>query len=365
MSLYYTPEHAKVGDVIPFFDRRSGQFENFYLKNWNPDAPREQVVHGWHRMSGAWPDRITETPVHILGGTGSVVEVDGTYHLFYCTFDDDPQRQWVRHATSGDLTHWHEVGEAFGPDPSIYEPTDWRDPFVFWNEDERCWWMLVAARRRGVSARNGCVGLCVSDDLLHWRVERPLYAPDIHPAAYECPDMFRMGDWWYLVFSNYTDGFATYYRMARSPLGPWVRPAIDTFDSRAFYAAKTGSDGHDRYLFGWIPTRGENTWGSTPRRNMARTTARGTGAGRWWSIGWYNTPMARWAPHLVRIWRREWTPRRLGPSGSLRCREPGGPRAMGLPVMRKDSPRLQAVRCRGRVFFRPPSVSPGIRCGSG
>lgn len=264
MSLYYTPEHAKVGDVIPFFDRRSGRFENFYLKNWNPDAPREQVVHGWHRMSGAWPDRITETPVHILGGTGSVVEVDGTYHLFYCTFDDDPQRQWVRHATSGDLTHWHEVGEAFGPDPSIYEPTDWRDPFVFWNEDERCWWMLVAARRRGVSARNGCVGLCVSDDLLHWRVERPLYAPDIHPAAYECPDMFRMGDWWYLVFSNYTDGFATYYRMARSPLGPWVRPAIDTFDSRAFYAAKTGSDGHDRYLFGWIPTRGENTWGFDP-----------------------------------------------------------------------------------------------------
>ena len=62
MSLYYTPEHAKVGDVIPFFDRRSGRFENFYLKNWNPDAPREQVVHGWHRMSGAWPDRITETP---------------------------------------------------------------------------------------------------------------------------------------------------------------------------------------------------------------------------------------------------------------------------------------------------------------
>lgn len=46
MSLYYTPEHAKVGDVIPFFDRRSGRFENFYLKNWNPDAPRDQVVHG-------------------------------------------------------------------------------------------------------------------------------------------------------------------------------------------------------------------------------------------------------------------------------------------------------------------------------
>lgn len=264
MSLYYTPEYAKVGDVIPFFDRRSGRFENFYLKNWNPDVPKELVTYGWHRMSGAWPDRIEETPVHILGGTGSVVEVDGTYHLFYCTFADNPQRQWVRHAISEDLTHWHEIGEAFGPDTAIYEPTDWRDPFVFWNEDERCWWMLVAARRRASSGRNGCVGLCVSDDLLHWRAEGPVYAPDIHPAAYECPDMFRMGDWWYLVFSNYTDGFATYYRMSRSPRGPWVRPAIDTFDSRAFYAAKTGSDGDSRYLFGWAPTRGENSWGFDP-----------------------------------------------------------------------------------------------------
>ena len=204
MALYYTPEYAKVGDVIPFFDRRSGRFENFYLKNWNPDAPKELVTYGWHRMSGAWPDQIAETPVHILGGTGSVVEVDGTYHLFYCTFDDNPQRQWVRHATSEDLTHWQEVGEAFGPDAAIYESTDWRDPFVFWNETERCWWMLVAARRRASSGRNGCVGLCVSDDLMHWRIEEPLYAPDIHPAAYECPDMFRMGDWWYLVYSKYT-----------------------------------------------------------------------------------------------------------------------------------------------------------------
>lgn len=66
------------------------------------------------------------------------------------------------------------------------------------------------------------------------------------------------------MFSNYTDGFATYYRMSRSPRGPWVRPAIDTFDSRAFYAAKTGSDGDSRYLFGWAPTRGENSWGFDP-----------------------------------------------------------------------------------------------------
>lgn len=264
MSLFYTPDNAKVGDVIPFFDRRTGRFRNFYLKNWNPDAPRGAVRHGWHLMSGVRAEGMADTPVGILGGTGSIVDVDGTYHLFYCTFDDDPQRQWIRHAVGDDLVHWREVGEPFGPDAAIYEPTDWRDPFVCWNEDERRWWMLVAARRAGGGERNGCVGLCVSDDLTHWRCEGPLYAPDTHQSAYECPDLFRMGAWWYLVYSHYTDGFATVYRMARSPRGPWVRPRTDSFDSRAFYAAKSACDGRERYLFGWNPTRGENTWGFDP-----------------------------------------------------------------------------------------------------
>lgn len=264
MHLYYTPQYAKVGDVIPFFDRRHGRFENFYLKNWNPDAPRDLVMPGWHRVTGDTPDTLVETPVHIFGGTGSVIDVDGVYHLFHCTFTANPQRQVIRHTVSDDLTNWREITEPFKPDTSIYEPTDWRDPFVMWNDDEQCWWMLTAARVAGGSERNGCVGLCVSDDLMTWRCREPLYAPGIHQAAYECPDMFRMGDWWYLVFSNYTDGFSTYYRMARSPYGPWIRPRVDTFDSRAFYAAKTGSDGTDRYIFGWNPTRGENNWGFDP-----------------------------------------------------------------------------------------------------
>ncbi|MCC7206023.1 MAG: DUF4975 domain-containing protein, partial [Anaerolineae bacterium] len=37
----------------------------------------------------------------------------------------------------------------------------------------------------------------------------------------------------------------------------------DTFDGRAFYAAKTASDGVRRFVFGWVPTRtGENDTGS-------------------------------------------------------------------------------------------------------
>ena len=67
-----------------------------------------------------------------------------------------------------------------------------------------------------------------------------------------------MGDWWYLVFSTFSDRSVTHYRMSRSLEGPWLAPENDTFDGRAFYAAKTCFDGRKRYVFGWDPTRKEN-----------------------------------------------------------------------------------------------------------
>jgi beta-fructofuranosidase len=78
-----------------------------------------------------------------------------------------------------------------------------------------------------------------------------------------------MGDWWYLVFSTFTDKFATHYRMSRSSTGPWITPVIDTWDARGFYAAKTAFNSSGRFAFGWVPTKegnndfGEWQWGGT------------------------------------------------------------------------------------------------------
>jgi beta-fructofuranosidase len=77
-----------------------------------------------------------------------------------------------------------------------------------------------------------------------------------------------MGDWYYLVFSEYTTRTATRYVMSRSPDGPWRAPADNMFDNRAFYAAKTaGLPDGPRYLFGWNPSKtgdrddGDWQWG--------------------------------------------------------------------------------------------------------
>ncbi|NLF00704.1 MAG: DUF4975 domain-containing protein [Anaerolineales bacterium] len=115
--------------------------------------------------------------------------------------------------------------------------------------------MLLAARQPGgPSRRRGCTALCASADLHTWEVRAPFWAPRLY-FTHECPDLFRLGDWWYLLFSEFSEANLTRYRMSRSLAGPWLTPPDDAFDGRAFYAAKTASDGAHRYLFGWCASR--------------------------------------------------------------------------------------------------------------
>ena len=262
MGLFYKPKNATVGDVIPFYDE--GKWRPFYLKG-NRAYFGDDRTSGWTMLTTEDHLQFTEQPTGIRGGTGSVLKVEGTYHLFYCTFQQNPKRETIRHAVSRDLSSWETLEEdSFTPDGVLYDLTDWRDPFVFWNEAEREWWMLVAAKEMGKTARRGCTGLCASKDLHHWELREPFYAPHLHTSAHECPDLFRMGDWYYLIYSQYTDRFQTDYRMSRSLAGPWIAPETDSFDTRCFYAAKTGTDGRDRYLYGWNPTRYYDMWKFNP-----------------------------------------------------------------------------------------------------
>jgi len=88
-------------------------------------------------------------------------------------------------------------------------------------------------------------------------VKDPFWAPGLY-FTHECPDLFKIGDWWYLIFSEFSDLIRTRYRMSRSLNGPWLTPKRDYFDGRAYYAAKSAFDGQRRFLFGWEPSRGHN-----------------------------------------------------------------------------------------------------------
>lgn len=281
-NIFYKPKDGWVGDTIPF--AHDGKFYIYYLHDERKGNTQDE--YGYRT---SWNLLITEDGVNVkdckvvlpVGEyddadyacyTGSVIEGnDGNFHMFYTAQNnynpkyhrDGKPLQYVAHAISTDLINWEKLPElTFGADERIYEPFDWRDPFVFYNEEEKCFYMLLAARLRGASEKNGgCVGLCRSYDLLHWEAKEPFYNPESY-MTHECPDLFKLGNKWYLVYSTFSEKFVTHYRMSDKLSGPWTSPIEDTFDARAFYAAKTAQVGDKRMAFAWVPTkRGESDFG--------------------------------------------------------------------------------------------------------
>jgi len=234
-ELFYKPQNAFSGDYIPFFE--NGEFRLFYLHDWRN---KEKYGEGytWHQIGtkdflhfteyGETLPHGTQEDQDLYVSTGSVIKAGNVYHIFYAGHNYDhfkklgkPQ-QAIMHAVSSDLIHWRKVPQdTFYAPTDRYEQDDWRDPFVFWNEDAREYWMLLAARvkKNLPSNRRGCTALCASRDLQKWEVREPFWEPGLY-YTHECPDLFKMGDWWYFLYSTFSERFVTHYRMSRSLKGP-------------------------------------------------------------------------------------------------------------------------------------------------
>lgn len=277
MGIFYRPTDGFAADFIPFFWK--GDYHLFYLKDY-----RGQGELGRASAGTPWFHLVTRDFVHFedwgeaipRGGeddydkwvfTGSVFHHAGVFHIFYTGHNPalkakGRRMQLVMHATSPDLRIWTKDKDFLFDAPEGYEPDDWRDPFIFHDEKNGGFGMLLAARLKSVTpGRNrGCVALATSPDLTHWTVREPFWAPDEY-YTHECPDLFRVGRHWYLIFSEFSERSVTHYRIANTQQGPWRVPANpdggDTFDARTHYAAKTASDGRRRFSFGWLPTRHE------------------------------------------------------------------------------------------------------------
>ncbi|MEG0270145.1 MAG: glycoside hydrolase family 32 protein [Raoultibacter sp.] len=273
MSSYYCPKDGWAGDWIPFY--WEGEFRLFYLHDYRgmngetEGTPWRQVrttdfVH--FEELGEMIARGTRDEQDLYAYTGCVVRAEEMFHIFYTGHnpyfrEQGKPTQAVMHAVSDDLLHWEKQPSdmLYAPVELGYDAHDWRDPFVFHDETDGLWHMLLAARLIGKNAvRCGCTAHCVSRDLMNWKTVEPLWNPELY-FTHECPDFFKLGDWYYLIFSEFSDCCKTRYVKSKGLYGPWEAPVDDMFDTRAYYAAKSFSNGDKRYLFGWNPTRIQNS----------------------------------------------------------------------------------------------------------
>lgn len=273
-KLFYRPAEGVAADFIPF--EKDGVFYLFYLQDFR-DIPGRGEGCPWYLLKTADFVNFEEVGEVIPRGredeqdlyifTGSVFQDGENYHIFYT--GHNPRKEWldanggqpmqaIMHAVSKDLEHWTKVPEdTFVANTELWEPHDFRDPFVFMDPETGKYRMLAVERKKNTGMTSGFTTQFVSDDLKHWEEKEPFFAPELY-HTHECPDLFRMGDWWYLIFSEYSDRRKTRYVMAKDIHGPWIMPVNDTFDTTAYYAAKSWERDGERYLFGWLSTRNGN-----------------------------------------------------------------------------------------------------------
>ncbi len=275
-DIYYKPAVGFVGDPMPFYDPVAGDFKILYLQDYRPN----QAVT-YHPIWGvSTKDAVSYTSLGELVpcgaaneldaalGTGSTIYHDGTYYTFYTAHSPNPAstsgiNEAVMLATSADFKSWTKNRTVLVTGGDKYSNADFRDPFVF-KGDDNMFHMLVSTRLNG----KGVLAEYTSSDLLEWH-DAGVFMTMMWDRFYECPDVFRMGDWWYLVYSEQHDAIrrVQYFKgktldelkaCTANDAGLWPDAHEGYLDSRGFYAGKTASDGTDRYIWGWNATKAGN-----------------------------------------------------------------------------------------------------------
>lgn len=202
---------------------------------WEHSISRD-LVH-WEEVGTALSPGEGEEPDACGVWTGAAVYGEKQYHIFYTGYNYNVHfQQTICHAVSDDGIHFEKdpKNPIIIPNEKEYEVVDWRDPYVFYNEDDNCWWLLISGRKKeGPPSRRGCIVLYRSKDLDNWEYYGPIYQP-YHTNCPECCEMYKIGKLWYLSYSRFSEFVNTIYRVADSPFGPWRTPKMDGIAAAVF-----------------------------------------------------------------------------------------------------------------------------------
>lgn len=260
-SLHFKPKDHALGDVHPFF--QNGECYLYYLKPGKYESAlarskdwltwTETAIEHTPVKDGDWM-----APYYVLG----VMTDPKTFH--YRSFYGHKEGRMVS-SESSDLIHWSCAPQEYHIPPADYYQRR-RDPYVFWIPELKQYGCVMTTRMKGrPNETAGAVSLALSPDLKQWKDHGAILDPG-NIGEPECPQMFRLGQRWYLLASIYDRAVgAPVYWTAESPLGPWGKTPTGALDGKDLCAAQIAFDGATPVLFGWAPLTearpGKQPWG--------------------------------------------------------------------------------------------------------
>lgn len=275
VSSYEETLEITMGDVMPFYD--DGVMNIYHLQNSR--GSNSMYYHPISRLTTT--DFLTYTDEGIVInyeeqydspdaaiGTGSFIkDKDGKYHCFYTGHNAAegtglPHIEVIRHAVSDDQKQWTKL-----EDFNLYgDCDDFRDPYVYYDEIEDIYYMLVTTRVNGTGVIKQYASEDLSADDSQWRDNGIFFANDDGTYNMECPSYVELNGIYYLAYSEQGDNRITHYRYKTSPEGAWKRFERDSIDSSGFYAGRLEKAGDELYAFAWCAeltggSVGEFDWG--------------------------------------------------------------------------------------------------------
>ncbi len=276
---YYMPAIGRVGDPMPFYDQKAGDFKVLYLQEFdNNMSHRFHPIWGVSTKDGAnyqslgelLPFGSNDYVQDAALGTGCAYydAKNNMYYIYYTGHNGNCQnREVVMRATSADFKTWtkDELWALNGPDFG-YSGNDFRDPQIFVADDGLYRMVISTYPKNGGDPQ---FAEFKSSDLKNWEHVGPFKM--IWDRMLECPDIFKMGNYWYLVYSQSFRAswsrkvkymFADSWEALKNCFNDGPKWPADgplwregNLDTRAFYAGKTASNGTDRFIWGWTPFR--------------------------------------------------------------------------------------------------------------
>lgn len=217
--MLYTPPNPNLRLWDTWLIEADGAQHLFYLQRQPHEIGCSSIGHA---VTRDWLNWETLPPVLAQGTgsdwdngplmTGMTLKHAGRYYLFYGAMVDRVQR--IGLALSDDLIHWEKAaqnpvlvpsGAWYETDPSqaLNYETAWRDPYVFYEAAENCFYAFWCARIAEAKSDlgGGCIAAARSKDLFNWELLPPVYVSQTETCL-EVPEYFRYENKHYLTYTS-------------------------------------------------------------------------------------------------------------------------------------------------------------------